>query len=162
MVASRLRVVGDRVDDNTACLAQAVKCWNDGDLPGYLELYANNARIFGYAAEPMDKTTAAGFYETVWTTLGQEGQRNPALVVHEGAADGDLFACRVTMSGIHRGAFLGVAPTQRFYALHGITMLRFSEGKVVQRWTCEDMFGLLVQLGAIEAPMPDRQFIETD
>lgn len=152
MVASTLRVVQDRVDDNTARLAEALACWNRGDLQGYLALYDERVRVFGFGPEPMDKRMVTAFYETVWSTLGQEGKPNPLLVLHEGAADGDLFACRVTMTGIHRGAFLGVAPTGRPYSLDGITMLRFANGRVVQRWTCEDMFGLLIQLGAIEAP----------
>lgn len=152
MLASSLRVVHDRVESNTACLAHAVKCWNKGDLAGYLQLYSDDARIFGYGSTAMDKRTVAAFYETVWSTLGREGHSSPDLTIHEGAADGDLFACRITMSGVHRGSFLGVAPTFRPYDLHGISMLRFAEGRVVERWACEDMFGLLIQLGAIEAP----------
>ncbi len=152
MVASMLRQVQDRVDDNAMQLARALDCWNNGDLAGYLELYDDRARVFGYGPDPMDKRTVAAFYESVWSTLGQEGKANPLIVLHEGAADGDLFACRITMSGVHRGAFLGVAPTGRQYKLDGITMLRFANGRVIQRWTCEDMFGLLIQLGAIEAP----------
>lgn len=152
MVASTVRVLQDRVDDNAAQLSRALACWNSGDLAGYLSLYDDKARIFGYGPEPMDKAMVTVFYETLWSTLGEEGKPNPHLVLHEGAADGDMFACRISMSGVHRGAFLGVVPTARPYVLNGITMLRFANGRVVQRWTCEDMFGLLIQLGAIEAP----------
>lgn len=158
MVASSLRVVSnrgdsdDRVDSNAETLARAVRSWNAGDLAGYLQLYGDDVRVFGFGPEPMDKPTLTAFYETVWSTLGEAGRANPVLTIHEGAADGDLFACRLTLSGIHRGSFLGVAPTQRPYLLHGITMMRFLHGRVVERWTCEDMFGLLIQLGALEAP----------
>lgn len=152
MTASSALKLQERVDDNAAQLALAIQCWNSGDLAGYLALYDDRVRVFGYGPEPMDKRTVAAFYDTVWSTLGQEGRPNPLLVLHEGAADGDLFACRITMSGVHRGAFLGVAPTGRPYTLNGITMLRFADRRVTQRWTCEDMFGLLIQLGAIEAP----------
>ena len=152
MPVTSLKLVRDCVDDNTRNFAKAVSCWNRGDLAGYLQLYSDDVRVFGYGPSPMDKRTAASFYETLWSALGEEGQASPTLTIQEGAADGDLFACRVTLSGIHRGSFLGLAPTHRGYALHGMTMLRFANGRVVERWACEDMFGLLVQLGGLKAP----------
>lgn len=153
MLASPLRLAASNpVHDNAASLALAVKRWNQGDLAGYLAFYDERVRVYGYGPGAMDKSTVAAFYETIWTTLGEDGKRGPTLTIHEGAADGDLFACRVSMTGIHRGAFLGISPTGLPYVLHGMTMYRFFDGRIVERWACEDMFGLLVQLGAIEPP----------
>ncbi len=57
-----------------------------------------------------------------------------------------------TMTGVHQGDFMGVAPTQRQYQLPGITVLRFGGAQVVERWSSADFLGLLTQLGAIPGP----------
>lgn len=150
MLASSLRVVRERVDDNTETLARAVGCWNSGDLAGYLQLYHDDVRVFGYGAGPMDKRAAAAFCDNLWSALGEAGRASPVLVIEEGAADGDLFACRTMLSGIHRGSFLGLPPTQRPYALRGMTMMRFAGGRVIEQWSYEDMLGLLVHLGGLD------------
>ena len=40
---------------------RAVQQWNAGDLPGYLEVYAEDLRFHGLEPDPMDKPTVAGF-----------------------------------------------------------------------------------------------------
>lgn len=150
MLASSLRVVRECVDDNTESLARAVSCWNSGDLAGYLKLYHDEVRVFGHGASSMNKQTAAAFYDALWSAMGEAGRTSPVLAIEDGAADGDLFACRTTLSGIHRGSFLGLPPTQRAYVLHGMTMMRFINGRVIEQWSCEDRLGLLVQLGGLD------------
>jgi predicted ester cyclase len=44
------------------------------------------------------------------------------------------------MTGTHRGAFLGIAPTGRNIGVNGITILRFMNGKCVERWSSVDMY----------------------
>jgi SnoaL-like polyketide cyclase len=52
----------------------------------------------------------------------------------------------------HTGDYLGVAPAGRDVSADGITILRFENGKCVERWSVFDFFSLLLQLGAIEPP----------
>lgn len=138
-------VLADRVE-------QARQRWNAGDLDGYLTLYDPAIRLHGYTPEPMDKAAAAAFYGAIWSALAADGRPNPDLVFHEEMTDSDLYACRFTMTGRHGGAFMGVPATGRAYALGGITMMRFANGRVVERWSTADMLGLLVQLGAVPPP----------
>jgi predicted ester cyclase len=139
-------------------LAQRVEAacqrWNDGDLAGYLALYDPSIRLHGYSPEPMDKSAATAFYEMVFSTLRDPRANSPRLEFHEVLTDGDLCACRFTMSGIHTGTFMGVPATNRPYVLPGITILRFGadQQRVVERFSSVDMLGLLVQLGAVPAP----------
>jgi hypothetical protein len=56
------------------------------------------------------------------------------------------------MSGIHRGTFMGASASGRAYVLPGITMIRYRDGKAIERWSSADMLGLLVQLGAVPVP----------
>jgi steroid delta-isomerase-like uncharacterized protein len=131
---------------NTESLDRAVAAWNAGDLDGYLELYDDSIRLHGYSPEPMDKTQVRGFY------AGVMGAFDPKLAFHEVFGDGDRVVIRFTMTGTHRGEFLGVPATGRDVAVDGITILHFRDGKCVERWSQADMLGWLVQLGALEPP----------
>jgi predicted ester cyclase len=66
-------------------------------------------------------------------------------------AEGESVATRFTSIGIHRGAFMGVEPTNRELTWTGITIDRITEGKIVESWTIWDMMGMMQQLGAISA-----------
>ena len=138
--------------DRADLVEQARARWNAGDLPGYLDLYDDEIRLHGIAPEPLDKQAVTGFYDVLWTSLAASGRAGPQLDFHEVLVDGDLYCCRFTMSGTHRGDFMGVPATRRAYALAGITILRFRGNRVVERWTSADFLGLLVQLGAVPAP----------
>jgi ketosteroid isomerase-like protein len=131
----------------------ARQSWNAGDLPGYLRLYAEDLRFHGVRPEPMDKPSVTAFYQEFWSALGAPGRANPQLQFHERLVDGDLVSCRFTVSGEHRGDFMGVPATGRPYLLEGITIMRFRGEQVVERWTSADFLGLLVQLGAVPAPV---------
>ncbi|MGY1743966.1 ester cyclase [Blastococcus sp. SYSU D00695] len=139
---------------NWDLLDRARQRWNAGDLPGYLEVYAEDLRFHGAQPDPMDKPGLAGFYAALWAALGLPGRPNPQLDLAERLVDGDLVSCRFTVTGEHRGEIMGVPATGRPYVLEGITILRFRDGQVVERWTTADFLGLLVQLGAVPAPPP--------
>lgn len=92
-----------------------------------------------------------GFYEALFAALGAGGNP-PVLTPPEVIASGDTAALRFTMSGLHSGAFRGVAATNRPYTIGGIMMLRFAGERVIERRSCADVLGLLVQIGAAPPP----------
>lgn len=61
-------------------------------------------------------------------------------------AEGEKAAVRVTVTAVHTGPFLGAPPTGRRVTETGIDILRFSDGKLVERWGQFDELGLLRQL----------------
>ena len=132
---------------NETALVQAVARWNAGDLDGYLELYDTAVRLHGYSPAPMDRTEVARFYEGIFAAFP-----GCALTLHETFTDGDRLGCRFTLTGRHDGPFLGVPATGRDVALPGITVLHFRDGRCVERWSCADMLGVLVQIGAVPPP----------
>lgn len=125
--------------------------WNAGDLEAYLTLYDPAIRLHGLAPHPLDWVAVGDFYRTIWQSLGAEGRDGPDLTFFECLEDGDLYACRFRMSGVHRGPFLGVPATGRAYALDGITTMRFrpDHRAVIERHVTADMLGLLTQIGAL-------------
>jgi len=138
--------------DFKARLDEARQCWNRGDLAGYLSVYDDSIKLHGYSPEPMNKAAVTGFYQQVFSALGDDGRPNPTLVFHEFMLEGELYCCRFTLSGVHRGSFLGVPATGKRYVLNGITMMRHADNRVVERWSSADMLGLLIQIGAVPPP----------
>ena len=130
----------------------ARQSWNNGDLAGYLSIYDEDIKLHGYSPEPMTKLAATTFYLQIWASLHDVGRPNPLLMFHDAMVEGDLYSCRFTLSGVHTGNFMGVPATGRRFVLPGITIIRHANNRAIERWSCADMLGLLVQLGAIPLP----------
>lgn len=88
---------------------------------------------------------AAGGYRAAFPDL--------EVVVEDVIAEGDLVAVRWTARGTHQGDLFGIAPTGKEATVTGITIDRFSGGKVAESWTNWDTLGLLQQLGAVPTAM---------
>jgi steroid delta-isomerase-like uncharacterized protein len=66
---------------------------------------------------------------------------------HVDATEDDI-AFAYTITGTHRGDFLGVPPTGKRISARGLQIARFEGGKIVERWGSSDELGILKQLGA--------------
>jgi len=66
-------------------------------------------------------------------------------------AEGDLVAEHFTATGTHSGAFMGIEPTGRRAALHGVNVFRLRDGLIAERWGVLDFPGLLAQLRSASA-----------
>jgi steroid delta-isomerase-like uncharacterized protein len=64
-------------------------------------------------------------------------------------AEGDKVAYRFTMHGTDKGGYIGLPPTGKKVSFAGIGILRFANGKVLERWTIADSMTLLHQLGLV-------------
>ena len=78
------------------------------------------------------------------------------FTIEDEVADGDQLAIRWTMRGTHRGDLVmpagPIPPTGKQVQVSGITLIRFTEGKVVEEWQNADNLGFLQQLGVIPTP----------
>jgi steroid delta-isomerase-like uncharacterized protein len=70
-------------------------------------------------------------------------------VIDDLVAEGDKVAARITMSGTHRGSFMGIAATGKHVLFTGMYIARIADGKIVEHWGEEDAVSLLQQLGAL-------------
>lgn len=75
-----------------------------------------------------------------------------AISVEHLVADEENVAFAYTMTGTHRGTFLGVPPTGRRVSARGMQISRFEDGVIVERWGSSDQLGILEQIG--EPVMP--------
>jgi steroid delta-isomerase-like uncharacterized protein len=62
---------------------------------------------------------------------------------------GDRVVVRWTASGTHKGELRGIAPTGKKFSLTGITINRFSNGKVAELRVIWDALGMMQQLGVL-------------
>ena len=72
--------------------------------------------------------------------------------VEDMIAEGDKVVARVSVSGTHRGEFMGIAPTGNRVTIAGIDILRMANGKIVEHWGKFDDLGMMQQLGVIPEP----------
>jgi predicted ester cyclase len=64
-------------------------------------------------------------------------------------ADGDRVVDLVTVRGTHQGEFMGIPPSGKPIEMQEIHIARIVDGRIVERWTQFDIFGLLQQIGGI-------------
>src|SRR5207244_13495439 len=69
-------------------------------------------------------------------------------------AEGDKAAARISASGTHKGALMGIAPTGKRVSISGIVITQFRDGKQVESWSSYDQLGMLQQLGVVPALQP--------
>jgi predicted ester cyclase len=85
---------------------------------------------------------------------------NTSFTVESQIAEGDLVATRFTGRSVHRGTFLGVAPTGDETTYTGMTFHRIADGKISEEWGESDF--LSVMEPAFEQEMRMRERIEQE
>lgn len=62
---------------------------------------------------------------------------------------GDWVVARWTRRGTHTGNVMGIEPTNEEVTVTGIEINRFEDGKLVEAWHEVNIFGMLMQIGAL-------------
>jgi len=73
------------------------------------------------------------------------------VTVDDQVAEGEKVSTRRTWRATHKGPYRGVAPTGKAVKWTQISVVRFSQGKIVEDWAVADELGILQQLGALPA-----------
>ena len=127
----------------------ALEMFNDPERrEQYLEGYAEDVVLHGYPPDlPPGREGAAAFYQMIWSAFPD------ARVTAEEYVEGEeRVAVLYRLKGTHRGDFMGVSPSNATIDVPGMTIIRFDDGKIAERWNVLDQLTLLQQLGAIPAP----------
>jgi predicted ester cyclase len=134
---------------NKSGLAEGIERLNAGDIGGWLELHDPGVVAHGLAQEPVDHAGVRDFYEMLVAALhGFHVELGHVIAEHEDVA------VRFTVTGTHSGELMNVPGSGRDVTINGISVYHFRGGRIVERWTSADVFGFLVQVGAIPAPEP--------
>jgi predicted ester cyclase len=73
------------------------------------------------------------------------------ITVEDLIAEGDKVVGRHSVTGTHRGEYMGVAPTGKAIAYNEIFIARFEGGRVAETWGVVDVVSQMKQLGLIRA-----------
>ncbi len=137
--------------DYATIIANAVDKLNAGDVAGYVTaLYAPDCLFHGFPdAFPPTRDGIADFFRVLISAVPDARIDAKDLV-----AEGDRVALRFVLTGTHRGELFGAAGTGRSLEVEGITVVRFVDGVVAERWNRLDDIGLLTQLGVLPVATP--------
>jgi steroid delta-isomerase-like uncharacterized protein len=134
------------MDDEKAMVAHAIDHFNEGDLQGYLRLYAENCVFHGFPPRfSPDIDGVRMFYSTFGESFADTRIDIEDLIGEEGRV-----AVRYVIRATHTGEFLGVEATGNRVEAPGITILRFENDKVVERWQSFAFAPIMSQIGVLE------------
>jgi steroid delta-isomerase-like uncharacterized protein len=97
------------------------------------------------------KTTGAQALKEVFARL-HAAFPDLHVTVEDLIAEGDKVAGRNSVTGTHRGEYMGVAPTGKTVTYNEIFIFRFAAGRISETWGVVDLFSQMKQLGLIESP----------
>ncbi|KAF5554242.1 hypothetical protein FMEXI_2063 [Fusarium mexicanum] len=67
--------------------------------------------------------------------------------------EGDTVVLRSKTRGTQTGPFMGFPPSGKSFEIVGMNLFTFSEGKIIEEQGLPDLFGILVQIGAVKIPL---------
>jgi hypothetical protein len=96
---------------------------------------------------PIDSTGPAALKEV----LGRLHRAFPDLHIEidDLIAEGDKVVSRNTVTGTHRGDYMGLAPTGRGVTYDEIFIVRFADDRIVETWGVVDVAAQMRQLGVL-------------
>lgn len=137
------------VERNKSVLRAGAHSFNDpSDRSGWLDIHDAHVVAHGLAPEPLDREGIDGFYSALWSAFP-----DLRISIEDMVGEGEKVAWRLTVQGTHEGEFRGISPTGAKVTFGAQYIFRFRDGTVVERWTNFDRLGVLVQLGAVPAPV---------
>jgi len=71
------------------------------------------------------------------------------ITIGDMVVEGDKVAARYTLTGTHKGEFMGIPPTNKKVTMWAIEIDRIVGGKFVEGWIRFDTLGFMQQLGVI-------------
>jgi predicted ester cyclase len=73
------------------------------------------------------------------------------VTVEDVIAEGDKIAARNSVTGTHRGDYMGLAATGTRVTYNEMFIVRFVDGRIAETWGVVDVLSQMQQLGALPA-----------
>ena len=74
------------------------------------------------------------------------------VTVEDIVAEGDKVVTRYSLTGTHKGKYMGIPATNKKVTMSVIEINRLAGGKVIEEWVRLDTLGFMQQLGVIPTP----------
>ena len=94
-----------------------------------------------FRGAPESEKKRVTLYRTAFTDL--------RLRVEDMIAEGETVVARWSCRSAHKGDLNGIAATGKQIAINGVSIVRFSRGKMVEGWINWDALGLMQQIGIV-------------
>lgn len=94
------------------------------------------------------KGTGAQKLKAVFMTL-HRAYPDLRVTIEDLIEEGDRVVSRNTVTGTHRGEFMGQPPTGRSITYNEIFIFRFAGGRIAETWGVVDVLAQMRQIGAI-------------
>ena len=133
------------VEDNKA-LANRIynEAINEGNLDLFDELVAEDAvEHEEFPGMPNRGPAAPKAFFTMFSAAFPDLH----MTVNELIAEGDKVVARATVSGTHKGEFMGIPPTAKSFEVQVIDIVEIHDGKVTAHWGVMDQAKMMEQLG---------------
>ena len=118
--------------------------WNKGNLPVADELIAPTYTHHDAATPDVGRGPES---EKKRVTLYRNAFPDLRLTIDDIISEGETVTARWSCQGTHKGDLNGVAPTGKQFTISGISVARFTNGKMVEGWVNWDALGMMQQLG---------------
>jgi steroid delta-isomerase-like uncharacterized protein len=130
--------------DGLATLKSMYEAWANGDAEAFGKLlsddYVDHNPTPGFAD---DKEGAKQFLAVTMSATKDVNMKVEGIVV-----DGDSAAAHYTIEWTQVGDFMNVVPADgKRLIMRGHDFIRFKDGLIAELWHCEDLFGIMAQLG---------------
>ena len=123
--------------------------WNNGNLLVADELIAPNYLHHDDSTPDLGKGPDG---EKKRVNLYRTAFHDFRLRIEDLLAEGETVVARWSCRGVHKGELNGIPPKDKQFAITGVTIARFSNGKIVEGFVNWDALGLMRQLGVIPEP----------
>ena len=121
---------------------------NKGDLSILDEVFSPN--YFDHGAPPDAPRGVEGFKQFFAMVSGVFP--DVQVTVEDMVAAEGKVATRLTIRGTQKGSFMGFPATGKYVSWTGIDVMHLSAGKITERWSERNFFGMLLELGLISLP----------
>ncbi|MBD0324944.1 MAG: ester cyclase [Pyrinomonadaceae bacterium] len=136
-------------DENVALVYRWFEeVWNKGRAEAIDEMFAANGIAHGLGETGVDVEGPAGF-KPFFEKLRGAFPKFQVTIEDTIAAD-DKVAARWTVRVTHEGDQLGIPATGRQATVSGMSIVRISDGQIVEAWNNWDILGLMEQIGAMQ------------
>jgi steroid delta-isomerase-like uncharacterized protein len=130
--------------DNIKTQQQFGEAANNGNLEKFKDLMTPN--VLDHDPAPDQGPGPEGFIQFFEKFRGAFPDLK--IDVDHMVADEDNVAIAYTVTGTHKGEFMGIPATNKEISARGLQIARFENGKITERWGSSDELGILKQIGA--------------
>jgi predicted ester cyclase len=126
--------------------------WNAGDERAIDRLMAPGAKLHGLPAPDGGPVVGPAGFRPFYHAF-RAAFPDIRVRVLRTICEGDMVACHCVVTGSHRGAGLGVAPSKAPVEIYGVALALIRDGQIQEAWNCFDFLSLYQQVGMLP-PLP--------